>query len=143
MSSLSPPDFDFYFPLFQAAELAGQSAEEFYSAQLKELTGLTISPTFTDLTLPPGTFSFQMKITVEWEMMESIRKMERLHLAVADSYWSLLLKNFRMGEEFSVTRTKLSSILEHINQGRERINPFDSIISTQFELASLISSQQN
>ena len=99
MSSLSP-DFPLLtFISLQSAELAGQSAEEFYSTQVKELTGLAITPTFTDLHLQPGTFSFQMKITVEWEMMESIRKLEKLHLAVADSYWSLLVKNFRLGEE--------------------------------------------
>ena len=68
----------------------GQSAEPFYTSKVKDRTGLSISPTFTDLQRQhqaPGTFSYQMKITVEREMMESIRKLKLFHLAVSESFW--------------------------------------------------------
>ena len=86
---------------------------------MKELTGLNINPTFTDQH-QPGTFNFQMKITAEREMMESIRKLEKLHLFVANSYWSILEKNFKLGEEPSLTRSRLYSFVAQLKTVRDK-----------------------
>ena len=87
---------------------------------MKELTGLNINPTFTDQH-QPGTFNFQMKINAKREMMESIRKLEKLHLSVANSYWSILEKNFKLGEELSVTRSRLYSFVAQLITVRDDI----------------------
>ena len=150
----------------QAAELAGQSAEEFYAAQVKDRTGLIISPTFTDLQQhqQPGTFSYEMKITVEREMMEKIRKVKQFHLAMSESSWSVLVRRIRRGElktlqlaftdtdwslvvrtvrlgqERHVIRTSLASILSHLqHQEQDREVNTASINSAKQEVASLIS----
>ena len=83
----------------QAAELAGKSPEEFYAAQVKDETGLIITFTITDLQhQQPGTFSYEMKMTVEREMMESIRKLKQFHLAISESSWSVVVRRIRRGE---------------------------------------------
>ena len=108
---------------------------------MKDLTGLTISPSFTDHhTEPGGNFSFEMKITVEREMLKSIKKLKTLHHQAADSYWSLLVKSFKLGEERSNTRSKLSSILKHLEQidNREGEDVATRIKSTKHEIDSII-----
>ena len=72
----------------------------FYSSQVKDQTGLTISPSFIDHHLhhQPGTFSYEIKITVEREMMEKIRKLKMFHKSVKDSSWSLVVRRIKWGE---------------------------------------------
>ena len=142
----------------------GQSAELFYTSQVKDRTGLSISPTFTDLQHhQPGTFSYEMKITVEREMMESIRKLKLFHLAVSESSWSVVVRRIRRGElktlqlafiytdwslvvrtvklgmERNVIRTSLASILNHLQQEQDREVNTASIKLAKKEVAALIS----
>ena len=72
----------------------------FYSSQVKDQTGLTISPSFIDHHLhhQPGTFSYEIKITVEREMMEKIRKLKMFHETVSGSSWSVVGRRIRRGE---------------------------------------------
>ena len=69
---------------------------------MKDRTGLSIRPTTasTDLNLQhqPGTFTYEMKITVEREMMESIRKLQQFHLTVSGSSWCVVVRRIRRGE---------------------------------------------
>ena len=144
--------------------MVGQSAEVFYAAQVKDRTGLIITPTFTDLQQQhqPGTFSYEMKITVEREMMESIRKLKQFHLAVSESSWSVLVRRIRRGElktlqlaftdtdwslvvrtvrlgqERHVITTSLASILSHLQQEEDREVNTASINSAKQEVAALI-----
>ena len=146
--------------------MVGQSAEVFYAAQVKDRTGLIITPTFTDLQQQhqPGTFSYEMKITVEREMMESIRKLKLFHLAVSESSWSvvvrrirrgelktlqlaftdtdwsLVVRTVRLGQERHVITTSLASILSHLEKEQEdgEVNTA-SINSAKQEVAALIS----
>ena len=64
-----------------------------------------------------GIFSYEMKITVEREMMESIRKAKTLQLAFTDTDWSLVVRTVRLGQE----RNVMAIILSHLQQeqGRE------------------------
>ena len=131
---------------------------------MKDETGLAISPTITDLQQQPGTVSFEMKMTVEREMMESIRKLKQFHLAVSESSWSFVVRRIRRGElktlqltftntdwrlevrtvrlgqERFVIRTSLATILSHLEQEQQDSeNNTASINSAKRELALLIS----
>ena len=110
----------------QAAELGGQSAEKFYAAQVKDQTGLSISPLTTDLNSQqePGTFSFEMKITVERDMMEMIRKLEKFHQVVTDSTWSVVMRRIRRGDlktlQLTFTDTDWGLVVRSVRLGQER-----------------------
>lgn len=132
----------------------------FYSSQVKDQTGLTISPSFIDHHLhhQPGTFSYEIKITVEREMMEKIRKLKMFHKSVKDSSWSLVVRRIkwgelktlhlvfddtdwrlvvrsvRLGQERKVIRAKLATILSRL----EFSNPTSTNFAKQ-ELAKLMS----
>ena len=142
----------------------GQSAEVFYAAQVKDRTGLIITPTFTDLQQQhqPGTFSYEMKITVEREMMEKIRKLKlfdlavsesswsvvvrrirrgelkTLHLTFTDTDWSLVVRTVKLGQERHVITTSLASILSHLQHQEDREVNTASINSAKQEVAALI-----
>ena len=135
---------------------------------MKDRTCLSIRPTTasTDLNLQhqPGTFTYEMKITVEREMMEMIKKLAEFHLAVSESSWSLELRRIRRGElktlqlaftdtdwrmevrtvrlgqERFVIRTSLATILSHLEQEQQdsEVNTA-SINSAKRELVLLIS----
>ena len=99
------------------------------------------------------------QITVEREMMESIRKLKQFHLAVSESFWSVVVRRIRRGElktlqlaftdtdwslvvrtdrlgmERHVITTSLASILSHLQQQDSEI----SINSAKQEVAALIS----
>ena len=102
------------------------------------------------------------QITVEREMTESIRKLKQFHLAVSESFWSVVVRRIRRGElktlqlafiytdwslvvrtvklgmERNVIRTSLASILSHLQQQDTEVNTA-SINSAKQELAALIS----
>ena len=124
-------------------------------------TGLTITP--TDIQHQPGIFSFQMKITVEREMMESIRKLKQFHLAVNESSWSVVVRRIRRGElktlqlafndtdwrlevrtvrlgqERNIIKTSLISILSQLQQDQDSEDNTSSIKAVKQEVVALIS----
>ena len=91
---------------------------------MKDRTGLSISHTFTDLQQQPGTFSYEMKIIVEREMMESIRKLKQFHLAVSEGSWSVVVQRIRRGElktlQLAFTDTDWSLVVRTVRLGQER-----------------------
>ena len=125
---------------------------------MKDQTGLTISPSFSDTF--SDTFSYEMKIGVEREMMEKIRKLKMFHETVSGSSWSVVgrrirrgelksiqlafthsdwravVRSVRLGQERNVIRAKLASILSQLEQ--EEVNTA-SISSAKQEVAELIS----
>ena len=129
---------------------------------MREQTGLSIIPVHTDLNLQQelGTYSYEMKITVERDMMEMIRKLEKFHQVVTDSTWfvvlrrirrgdlktlqltftdtdwGLVVRSVRLGQERNVIRTSLANILSQLDQVGE--DNTATINSAKQEMADLI-----
>ena len=132
----------------------------FYSSQVKDQTGLTISLSFTDTF--SDTFSYEMKIGVEREMMEKIRKLKMFHETVSGSSWSVVgrrirrgelkslqlafthsdwravVRTVRLGQERNLIRSSLATVLSHLEQDQDQVNTTNINLAKQ-EVAALIS----
>ena len=83
-----------------------------------------------------------MKITVERDMMEMIRKLEKFHLAVTDSTWSVVVKRIRRGDlktlQLTFTDTDLTLPTRGLRGcilsallGQQEVSLFDDAVTGQ------------